>query len=193
MKQFEIKELAIKNMICSRCLKVIRLDLEPLGVEVIDMKLGKVKIKYSKADTTISEIEEALKKDDFELIQDKEKLISEQVKLVIIKMVNDLPLTREKKLSVLLRERLQKDYWTLSKIFSKTENITIEKYFILIRIEKVKELIEYDQMNFSGIAYELGYNNLFHLSGQFKRIVGMSMSEFKKQGGNPRGGLDKIM
>jgi AraC-like DNA-binding protein len=180
-------------MICSRCLKVIRQDLESIGVELLELRLGKISIKYPKGKVTLKQIEEFLELDEFELVKDKDGAISEEVKLVLIEMVNNLPIDRTKKLSDLLAEKLHRDYWTLSRTFSKSEGTTIERYLILLRVEKAKELIEYDEMNFSEIAYELGYNNIYHLSGQFKQVTGMSMSEYKQLKDKPRLPLDKIL
>ncbi|MCB0517349.1 MAG: AraC family transcriptional regulator [Lewinellaceae bacterium] len=193
METYEIHDLTIKNMICSRCLKVIRQDLESIGVELLELRLGKIRIKYPKDKVTLKQIEEFLELDEFELVKDKSEVISEEVKLVLIKMVNNLPIDRTQKLSDFLAEKLHRDYWTLSRTFSKTEGTTIERYLILLRVEKAKELIEYDEMNFSEIAYELGYNNINHLSGQFKQVTGMSMSEYKQLKDKLRSPLDKIL
>lgn len=180
-------------MICSRCLKVIRQDLESIGVELLELRLGKIRIKYPKDKVTLKQIEEFLEMDEFELVKDRSEMISEEIKLVLIEMVNNLPIGRTQKLSDFLAEKLHRDYWTLSKTFSKTEGTTIERYLILLRVEKAKELIEYDERNFSEIAYELGYNNINHLSGQFKQVTGMSMSEYKQLNDKPRLPLDKIL
>ena len=193
MENYEIHEIAIKNMICSRCLKVARQNLETLGIEVLEMKLGRVKFRFPKGSISLSQIEETLKEDEFEFVKDKEAQGAELIKLALIEMVNDLPIKKKKKLSEYLAEKFRKDYWSLSKAFSKTEGITVERYFILLRIEKVKELIEYDELNFSEIAYELGYNNIYHLSGQFRQVTGMSMSEYKQLKNKPRSPLDKIL
>jgi AraC family transcriptional regulator len=193
MKTFETQELVIKNMICSRCLKVIRQDLESLGVEVLDLRLGRLKFRYPTDGMSLSKIEAVLEDDEFEIVKDKNEALAEEVKMVLIGLVSDLPILRDKKLSDYLADNLHKDYWTLSKLFSKTEGTTIERYFILLRVEKAKELIEYDEMNFSEIAYELGYHNIYHLSGQFKQVTGMSMSQYKKMESKLRSPLNKIM
>lgn len=193
MEKYETHSILIKNMICSRCMKVIRLDLEALGVEVLELQLGKLKIRFPEGKLNLREIEQILMEDEFEFVKDKKDLLVEEIKLILIKMVNDLPILHQKNLSEFLAEKFQKDYWSLSKIFSKAETVTIEKYFILLRIEKAKELIEYDDLNFSEIAYTLGFNNIYHLSGQFKQVTGMSMSEYKKLENKPRLPLDKIL
>lgn len=193
MGKYEVHRILIKNMICSRCMKVIRQDLEALGVEVLDLQLGKLKMRFPSEKLKLSEIEQVLMEDEFEFVKDKNDQIAEEIKLTLIGIVNNLPILHERKLSEVLAEKFQKDYWTLSKIFSKTETVTIEKYFIRLRLEKAKELIEYDELNFSEIAYELGFNNIYHLSGQFKQVTGMSMSEYKKLEKKTRLPQDKIL
>lgn len=193
MQTYKIREIFIKNMICTRCMKVIKQDLNALGVEVLEMRLGKLKVRYPEGEVTLNQIEEILKEDEFEFIKDKNEQISESIKLMLIQMVNNLPIARIKNLSDHLAENLHRDYWTLSKLFSKTEEITIEKYFILLRVEKAKELIEYNELNFSEMAFELGYNSIHHLSRQFKQVTGMSMSDYKRLNNKPRLPFDKII
>ncbi|HFA49207.1 MAG TPA: AraC family transcriptional regulator [Bacteroidetes bacterium] len=193
METQEIYELTIKNMICSRCMKVVRQDLEALGIELLQLKMGKIKFRFNNKKTTIEDIKKVLEMDEFEFVKDKDEMISEEIKLALIELVKNLPLDRAKNLSDFLVEKLHRDYWTLSKTFSKTEGVTIQRYFILLRIEKAKELIEYEQMNFSEIAYELGYQNIYGLSAQFKQEAGISMSEYKKLKNHLRTPFDKII
>lgn len=180
-------------MICSRCLKVVRQDLESIGIEVLELQLGRLKIRFLKKDITLEEIQRALKEDDFEIASSKDEIIIEEIKLLLVNLVNNLPITINKQMSNFLSQKLGKDYWTLSKTFSKSEGTTIERYYILLRIEKVKELIEYENLNFSEIAFELGYNNISHLSRQFKQVTNMSMSEYKGLKGKSRIPLNKIL
>ncbi|MEZ4995289.1 MAG: AraC family transcriptional regulator [Saprospiraceae bacterium] len=193
MEEYEIHNILIRNMICSRCMKVIRLDLEALGVEVLELQLGRLKIRFPQGQLELSAIEKVLLEDEFEIVKDKNDQIAEEVKLTLIDIVNHLPILQDRKLSEVLAEKFQKDYWSLSKIFSKTETVTVEKYFILLRIEKAKELIEYEELTFSQIAYELGFGNISHLSGQFKQVTGMSMTEYKKLENKNRSPLDKLL
>jgi len=190
---YVIRELAIKNMICTRCLKVIQENLESVGVEVLEVKLGWVKIRYPEEKFTIDKIGEYLEKDDFEVVKNPNEIISEEVKQVLLGIVRNLPIVLTKKLSEIIAEALHKDYWSLSRIFSRTKGITIEHYFILLRVEKAKELMEYNELNFSEIAYELGYGSLNHLSNQFKQVTGMSMTQYKELRQKPRVALDKIL
>ena len=141
MQTYETHELVIKNMICSRCLKVVRQDLEKLGVEVLELRLGKLKIRFSTEEMTLGKIKTELEKDDFEFATDKDEVLAEEIKLVLVEMINNLPIILNQKLSDFLAEKLHRDYWTLSKTFSKVEGITLEHYFIMLRVEKAKELL----------------------------------------------------
>jgi len=192
MSPFTIYELAIKNMVCSRCLKVIRQELEGLGVEVLELELGKLKFKFPNNKITLMQIKAALEKDEFEIATNKEEKMAEMIKLILLETVNNLPIDRQQKLSVHLSKELKKDYWSLSKAFSKNEEVTIEQYFIRLRIEKAKELIEYNELNFSEIAYELGYSSISNLSRQFKQVSEMSMTEYKQLDNRNRIPLNKI-
>lgn len=193
MRNYQTVELGVKNMICSRCLKVMRQAMESMGAEILELKLGRLKIRFPANELSIEAIESRLEQDDFEIIKNPDNLISEQIKLALIELINNLPVPREHKLSEYLARKLHRDYWTLSKLFSKTEGATIEKYFIQLRIEKAKELIEYGEINFSEIAFELGYKNIFHLSNQFKKRAGMSMTDYKKAPDKLRKPFDKIL
>jgi len=189
----ETDELHIKGMVCRRCIRVVSNELENLGVEVISIELGKVVIKYNKEKITNESIQKMLQKNDFELLTDEESKIIEKVKIVIVKLVDDLPIILKVNLSEILALKTEKDYTYLSKLFSKIEGKTIEKYFIQMKIEKAKELIQDDELNFTEIAYELGYSSVNYLSNQFKHSSGMNMSDYKKLSQWDRKSIDKIV
>jgi len=193
MQNYNYKELAIKGMVCDRCIRVVRNELEKLEIQVVNLKLGTVTIKYSKDLIDIETIDSVLKESGFEIIRTIETKLVEQVKRVIIKITSSLPIVMNMKLSVIISDELQKDYSVISKLFSSVEKVTIEKYFIQLKIEKAKELIQNNQLNFTQIAYELGYSSVNYLSNQFKQITGMSMSDYKKLSHWDRKGLDKIL
>ncbi len=181
-------------MICSRCVKVVRENLEDLGLEVNEITLGRVLVALPDSKhIDLQSIEQALAKDNFHLIYSDDEVISEKIKLEILNLLQDLPIVLNQNLSEFLSKKLNKNYYSLSKSFSKTEGITIERYFVLMRIEKAKELIGYGELNFTEIAYDLGYRNISHLSGQFKQVTGMSMSDYKKLEIKTRHPLDKII
>ncbi len=190
---YEIKELQIKGMVCRRCLSTVRRELENLGAKIVELELGKAIIKYQESTLKIQDVENALNRNDFELLTDDESKVIEKIKLILIGMVDNTPLIMKVNLSEKLVDSLNKDYTFLSKLFSKLEGITIEKYFIQLKIEKAKEFIQYDQFNFTEVAYELGYSSVNYLSNQFKQATGMSMSTYKKLSDWDRKPLDKIL
>lgn len=186
-------ELRIKGMVCDRCISTVKTELENLGALVIELKLGKAIINYPKHKITLKSIENALEKHNFELIVDDNTKIIEAVKNVLVEIISNLPIEMTTNLSTILANKLQKDYTYLSKLFSNKLEITIEKYFILLKIEKTKELIQTGQLNFTQISYDLGYSSVNYLSNQFKQITGMSMSDYKKLSNWNRRPLDKIL
>ena len=189
------KEFWIKNMVCSRCLKVIKQELQELGVTVLSLELGRLLVEAPKK--TSNEIVEAvttvLHANDFEIVQKEEEMLVERMKVILIEQLQELPLHIKVKTSELLASRLHKDYKTLSKLFSANEQTTLEKYFIKLKIEKVKELIQLKQHSFSDIGYLLDYSSVKHLSRQFKEVVGMSMTDYKNTGNWKRNFYDEII
>ncbi len=186
-------EFQIKGMVCPRCMSTVRNELQNLGAEVLELELGKAMIRYPKNSINVQSIENALKKNDFELLTNDESKIIEKIKIVLIGIISETPIVMKVNLSETIVDNLGKDYTFLSKLFSKIEGITIEKYFIQLKIEKAKELIQYNELNFTEISYELGYSSVNYLSNQFKQITGMSMSELKKLSLSNRKPLDKIL
>ncbi|HET8865646.1 MAG TPA: helix-turn-helix domain-containing protein [Gracilimonas sp.] len=185
--------LHIKNMVCDRCEMVIETALTALGLEVDHVQLGKAEVTRQGDKPTIHEIEKELERFNFGLIKDEESVLVEKVKTNLIQWIDSGNLeTDETSLSDYLAKKLTKSYATISRVFSRREKITIEKYFIRLKIEKAKELVEYGNLSFSEIAYQLGYKNLQHLSRQFKEITGMSMSAYQKVQDPERKSLDKI-
>ncbi len=184
--------LHIKNMVCDRCKKVLKDELMGIGVEVVSIELGKLEIKNSTSanTTTINQIVTA---NGFEIIEDKESLMVERIKLYLLALVEHLPIQRTENISVLLTRELNKDYSGLSKLFSRNEHITIEKFFLKLKLEKVKELIEENKYSFSEIANLLDYTNSSHLSKQFKDATGLNMTEYSKSSQWSRRPLDKII
>ena len=130
---------------------------------------------------------------DFEIVQKEEEMLVERMKVILIEQLQELPLHIKVKTSELLASRLHKDYKTLSKLFSANEQTTLEKYFIKLKIEKVKELIQLKQHSFSDIGYLLDYSSVNHLSRQFKEVVGMSMTDYKNTGNWKRNFYDEII
>lgn len=175
------KEFWIKNMVCSRCLKVIKQELKERGVTVLSLELGRLLVAAStKTDDAItSNVTNVLQSNGFEIVQSEKEMLIERIKIILIEQLDELPLEVKGKISELLASTLHRDYKSLSKLFSTNEKTTIEKYFIKLKIEKVKELIQLKQYSFSDIAYRLDYSSINHLSRQFKKIVGMNMTDYK--------------
>lgn len=183
--------LHIKNMVCSRCSMVIETALQALGLEVKHVELGKAEVIRKGDHPTMLEIEKELERFNFGLIEDHESVLSEQIKHALLELL-EADEIEDVNLSDYLSKKLAKSYASLSRTFSRHEGITIEKFFINLKIEKAKELVQYGAQNFSEIAYHLGYKNLQHLSRQFRQITGMSMSDYQKLSNKERKGLDKI-
>ena len=172
-------------MCCQRCIEAVEHELVSLGLKVKNVSLGKAVFAES-PDVASSAIEKSLKKRGFELIISEEEQLVEVIKIAVITLIHN-PDKGDKgqnmHLSSFIEEQTSKPYRQLNKLFSKHAGLTIEKYAILQRIEKVKELIQENKYNFSEIADLIGYKTQQHLSGQFKRITGMSMQTFKSKGG----------
>ena len=186
--------LHIKNMVCNRCIKVVRDELEKLGVQVESINLGEV-VTAQAIDKELKEkIKGVLEENGFELLEDKRSKIIEKIKKYVIEIVHysDGGSQSNFNYSALIAKELGMDYAYLSNLFSSLEGITIEHFIILQRIERAKELLKYGDLTLSEIAYKLGYSSVQHLSIQFKKITGLTASQFKKMTDNTRKPLDKV-
>lgn len=173
-------KLYIKNMVCSRCKMVVKSEFEKLGLQPTAVELGEVELSEEISDNQKEVLLKNLQALGFDLIDDKKTKTVERIKNLIIDLVhhknNDLKIN----LSEYLAENLNQDYNSLSNLFSEIENTTIEKYFISQKIEKVKELLIYNELSLSEIADILNYSNVAHLSNQFKKITGYTPTSFKQ-------------
>ena len=180
-------------MVCDRCISVVSQQLQHLGLRVKEISLGEAIVQPDPSEEKLSEISAALKVLGFELIdKEKDKLI-ERIKNMIIELVHH---SSQPELHIVfsevLSDHLHKDYGYLSRLFSESEDTTIEKFIIQQKIEKVKELIQYCELNLNEISWQMGYSSSAHLSNQFKSVTGMSPREFKSQDINNRRSLDKV-
>ncbi|MBC7571014.1 MAG: helix-turn-helix transcriptional regulator [Spirosoma sp.] len=185
------QELFIKNMVCDRCIWVVRYELNQLGYLVAQIELGRAVIDGSSAD--LSRIEPALKRHGFALLTDKTARVVNQVKTLIIDLIQsgriaDLHIT----LSDYLSGQVGLDYAHLSHLFSSTESLTIEKFWIMQRVERAKELLSYNELAISGIATQLGYSSVAYLTNQFKQITGLTPAAYRDQNIADRNPLDWI-
>lgn len=172
-------KLYIKNMVCSRCKMVVKSVFESMGINAISVELGEVELKNGIQDSQKNELLKSLRAVGFDLIDDRKSKTIDKIKTLIIDLVQNKNNDLKTNLSEFLFQELHQDYNTLSSLFSEVENITIEKYFINLKIEKVKELIMYDELSLSQIAYSLNYSSVSHLSNQFKKVTGFSPTHFK--------------
>lgn len=188
----EKTKIHIKNMVCNRCIMVVQSELDKLNLKAKNIRLGEVTLEKEPTLAEIKNLEKALIPLGFELIDDKKSRIIEQIKNTIINLVHYQNNEVKTNLSDVLSEKLHHDYNYLSNLFSEVEGTTIEKYFIAQKIEKVKELLVYDELSLSEIAFRLNYSSVAYLSNQFKKVTGLSPSHFKKIRTDKRKPLDEV-
>lgn len=190
----ETTKISVKNMVCSRCIRVVREELERAGYGVAAILLGEVVLTGTITAEDKKRIAEVLAVQGFELIDDRRRTIIERIKTLIISKVHhsDGEELEHLLFSEYLSSAMAMEYGYLSSLFSSVENITIEKYVILQKIERVKELLTYDQLTLSEIAYRLGYSSSQHLSNQFRKTTGMTPTEFKNSAARSRRPLDNV-
>ncbi|MGJ5641385.1 helix-turn-helix domain-containing protein [Formosa sp. S-31] len=185
-------KLFIKNMVCNRCIMVVQNELDKLGFKVVNINLGEVALENEPTLEEKKRLDKALIQLGFEIIDDKKSLIIEKIKNTIISLVHHQDNELKINLSEELSSKIHHDYNYLSNLFSEVEGITIEKYFIAQKIEKVKELLVYDELSLSEIALRLNYSSAAYLSNQFKKVTGLTPSHFKKIKEDKRKPLDKV-
>jgi AraC-like DNA-binding protein len=173
-------KLYIKNMVCIRCKMVVKDELNKLGLRPVVVELGEVEIMENISAPQRDEIKAALLRSGLELMDDKKSVLIEKIKNVIVELVHysEEPLTIN--LSEYLSRQLNHDYTYLANLFSEVQGITIEKFFITHKIERVKELLVYNELNLTEIAYKMHYSSVAHLSTQFKKVTGLTPSHFKQ-------------
>lgn len=180
-------------MVCDRCIMSVIQQLQEAGLPYRRIQLGEVELDQEPSADQLATLRQKLEQQGFELLDDKKARLVEKIKNIIVGLVhsNDAG-DQSLKLSALLQDRLGLEYHYLSNLFSSVEGVTIEKYAILQRIERVKELLRYDEKNLSDIAFEMGYSSVQHLSQQFKKITGLTPTAFKELKQNLRKPLDKV-
>ncbi len=184
--------IRIRNMVCTRCTRVVHSAVTDLGITVVDVQIGSVVVDHD-ASLPMGAIRTALRAEGFDVVEDRTTALVERVKELIVALVHGGDLRDMRlKLSDYIEEQTQRDYRYVSTVFSQTAGITIEKYLIAQKIEKVKELLVYDEMSLADIAFELGYSSVAYLSNQFKQETGMPPTTFKKQALGARKSIDTI-
>jgi AraC-like DNA-binding protein len=187
-----MQKLLIKNMVCPRCIQSVRTILSDMNKNVVDVQLGEAWIEDEMNDEELHDFKLRLDEVGFELLDDAKKQLIEQIKNILIQLIqnseSDLPLNYSDYLS----QKIGKDYRYLSNLFSNLNGMTIEKYFIHLKVEKIKEYISYEELTISEIAYKMNYSSPAHLSRQFKQLCGFSPKEYKLQLDKKRKSLDQL-
>ena len=189
-------QLRIKNMVCPRCIRVVREEMERLGYQVHDVTLGEVQLADAQPD--LAQIARMLHTNGFALLENPKDQLVEEIKSEIIDLIRSGRIASlHVNVSDYLSRRLGRDYTTLSHLFSTRAGVTLERYTILQKVERAKELISYGELTTSEIAYRLGYRTVAHLSSQFRQVVGQSPTAYRKllstdKGEAPRRPLDGI-
>ncbi|MFE3869952.1 helix-turn-helix domain-containing protein [Flavobacterium sp. ZS1P70] len=185
-------KIYIKNMVCNRCNIVVKSELEKIGLHAISVQLGEVELLDDFKDDEKEILSKRLHALGFELLEDKIRITIERIKNLIVDLVHHKDIELKTNLSFYLSEQLGQDYNVLSNLFSEVEGKTIEHYFIAQKIEKVKELIMYNELTLSEIAMQLNYTDVAHLSNQFKKITGVTPTHFKQLKENSRLQIDGL-
>ena len=172
-------KIYIRNMVSIRCKMVVKSELEKLGLHNIKVGLGEAEIKEEISAEKLDSLRIALKKTGLELMDDKKNILVEKIKTIIIEMVHYTDDQIKINLSDYLSEKLNYNYTYLANLFSEVKGITIEQFYLAHKIEKVKELLVYDELNLTEIAWKLHYSSVAHLSNQFKKMTGLTPSSFK--------------
>lgn len=185
-------QLTIRNMVCDRCRAAVARVLEAQGLSVKRIDLGEVELHGAPKSDELDALRGALRVEGFELVDDREAVTIARIKAAIVKLVHhDGDLQGRVKLGDHLSALLNKEYSGLTSLFTEVEGITIEQYFLLQRMERVKELVKYGEHTMSEIADRTGFSSVAHLSAQFKKLTGMTPTAFKAMGGG-RLPLDRV-
>jgi AraC-like DNA-binding protein len=178
-------------MVCPRCILAVEQELTKLTDQPFKVSLGEVAMEKALLKKEV--FRERLEALGFELLDDQRQKQIEKIKNLLVTLIQKGELEEHFSLSVYLGRSLQKEYTNISRLFSEVEGMTIEQYFILLKMEKVKEWLAYDELTLGEIAWKLGYSSTAHLSAQFKKMTGLTPSHFKKTGNSRRTSLDKIL
>ena len=179
-------------MVCIRCQMAVKFELEKLGLHHTRVDLGETEIMEDLSAEQRDKLSTSLKNIGLELMDDKKNILVEKIKTIIIELVHFNEDQIKTNLSDYLAEKLNHNYTYLSNLFSENKGTTIEKYYLSNKIERVKELLVYDELNLSEIAWKLHYSSVAHLSNQFKKMTGLTPSHFKNLKRKNRGALEDV-
>ncbi|WP_295773434.1 AraC family transcriptional regulator [uncultured Mucilaginibacter sp.] len=185
-------KLHIKNMVCRRCIMAVENELNKEGYHIHQIELGEVTLAEDLSNNQLDKLNMNLKHLGFELIDDRKSRLVEKIKNIIVDLVHHSEQNLGINLSAYLSHQLHYEYNYLSNLFSETEGTTVEKYYISQKIEKVKELLIYDELTLSQIANRMGYSSVAYLSSQFKKETGLTPSHFKNIKDNKRRNIEEL-
>lgn len=185
-------KLFIKNMVCSRCKMVVKSELIKFGLHPASIELGEIEITEELNEQTKNQLNQVLLSFGFALIDNKNIRTIEKVKNLIVDLVQNRNNKIKTNLSDYLSDRLHLEYTSITHLFTQVEGTTIEQYFIALKIERVKELLVYNEFSLSEIAFQLNYSSVSHLSKQFKKVTGLTPSHFKQLRENKRKPLEAL-
>lgn len=185
--------LFIKNMVCARCERMVQRLLTGIGLQVRTVRLGEADIEGEPTPAQLEALRAALHSEGLELLDDRTSRLVGQVKNLVVQEIHHTPQKPEAmNFSDFLSKKAGYDYSHLSRLFSSVEGVTIEKFIIAQKIERVKELLVYDELTMGEIAWRLGYSSSQHLSNQFRQVTGMTPTQFKGHHGQGRRRLDEL-
>lgn len=179
-------------MVCNRCKMVVKSELEKLGYSPVHISLGEVTLVKELTDQEKATIDKTLQRVGFSIIDDKKSRLIEKIKTLIVELVHQNNNELKINLSDYLSSQLHHEYKYITTLFTEVEGATIEKYYMAQKIERVKELLVYDELSLGEIAYQLNYSSVSHLSAQFKRVTGLTPSHFKNVRTEKRKPLDEL-
>lgn len=182
----------IRNMVCPRCIRSVEEILKQNHMEAVSVRLGEVQLSGHPGEEKLQQFAAGLKEAGFEFLDNQKQQLIEKVKNLLIQKVQQGDVEEHFSVAKFLSEKIFKDYSSVSKLFSEVEGITIEHFFILQKIEKTKEWLMYNELSLSQIAINLGYSSTQHLSAQFKKLTGMTPTQFKQLGALHRKPIDAV-
>ena len=185
-------KIYIQNMVCIRCQMVVKDDLNKLGLRYTDVKIGEADLVGNVTEEQLEKLDVALKKSGLQLMDNKKSILVEKIKSAIIELVHYSEEQIKVNLSNYLSDKLDYDYTYLANLFSEVKGITIEKFYLAHKIEKVKEMIVYDELSLTEISYKMHYSSVAHLSNQFKKITGLTPTHFKMLKDKRRSTLEDV-
>jgi len=179
-------------MVCPRCITSVEQLLKQNNLQAKYVRLGEVELTKEPGKAKLQQFAEDLKQTGFELLDDQKMQLIEQVKNLLIKKAQSGKIDEHFSISKYISDNIYKDYSSISRLFSEVEGVTIEQFFILQKTEKIKEWLIYGEQSLSQIAFNLGYSSTQHLSNQFKKLTGMTPSQFKELGAAHRRPIDGV-